>query len=529
MLNAAPPFRRRLLLLVLAAGFAVAHTQSPLFFSNQNQYLLHGLADAGYGHLSRDWLANTKDPTPLFSAAVAVGDQVGGLGSIQVAYFVLLTGYLLAAWRLAAAVSGLAPTVPHVLGFAAAFTAAHAAVLRLGSVALTGVDYPWYLQAGVAGQYALGPGLQPSSFGVLLVAAVAAFANGRPYLAAGIGAAAAVFHATYLLPAALLTAGFMAQLLAERRRRTAVGVGALSLAVVAPAVAYTLATFPPSSPGAFAEAQRILAEVRIPHHAVVGRWLDAVAVLQLAWVALGIATMWRSRLFLPLSVAALGATLLTLAQVATGDHTLALLFPWRISAVLVPVVTAVLTAKLVARLPATRPVAWGFGLAFVAAVIGGVVVMACGLGYQMNAAERPVLEFVAEQAGPNDVYLIPTRIPPVGTGRGSVSTSFTPPPRPKPGSNLIPVDLQRFRLATGAPIFVDFKSVPYSDVEVLEWYRRVRQAEAWYEQKKWDRATQDQLREAGITHVLVPRHQAIEASFLEPVYSDAAYTVFRVR
>ena len=55
------------LLILLAAGFALAHTQSPLFFSNQNQYLLHGLADAGYGHLSHDWLANTKDPTPAFS------------------------------------------------------------------------------------------------------------------------------------------------------------------------------------------------------------------------------------------------------------------------------------------------------------------------------------------------------------------------------------------------------------------------------------------------------------------------------
>ena len=48
------------LVLLMAAGFALAHTQSPLFFSNQNQYLLHGLADAGYGHLSHDWLASSQ-------------------------------------------------------------------------------------------------------------------------------------------------------------------------------------------------------------------------------------------------------------------------------------------------------------------------------------------------------------------------------------------------------------------------------------------------------------------------------------
>ena len=51
---------RVLLLLLMAVGFALAHTQSPLFFSNQNQYLLHGLADAGYGHLSHDWLASSQ-------------------------------------------------------------------------------------------------------------------------------------------------------------------------------------------------------------------------------------------------------------------------------------------------------------------------------------------------------------------------------------------------------------------------------------------------------------------------------------
>ena len=37
--------------------FALAYTQAPLYYSNQNQYLLHGLATAGYGHLDGDWLA----------------------------------------------------------------------------------------------------------------------------------------------------------------------------------------------------------------------------------------------------------------------------------------------------------------------------------------------------------------------------------------------------------------------------------------------------------------------------------------
>ena len=113
---------------------------------------------------------------------------------------------------------------------------------------ITGVDYPWYLQAGVAGQYVLGPGLQPSAFGVLLVASLAAFANDRPHLAAGLAAGSAVIHATYLLPAALFTLGYAAALRREGRARTAATVCAVALAVALPVVAYTLVMFRPSGP-----------------------------------------------------------------------------------------------------------------------------------------------------------------------------------------------------------------------------------------------------------------------------------------
>lgn len=536
---------RPLLLVGLAAGFAVAHTQSPLFFSNQNQYLLHGLAEAGYGHLDRDWLANTKDPTPVFSAGVAAAYQVGGLWPIQVAFFVLLMGYFLAVWWLAEGLlarsaserTGTNPRsrfgLTQLLAFAALLTAAHAALPRLASVWLTGVDYPWYLQAGVAGQYVLGPGLQPSAFGVLLIASVAAFANDRPLLAAGLGSAAVVMHATYLLPAALFTLGYIAVFRGTDRSRPAAGVAVVALAVAAPAVAYTALTFRPSGAKGFEAAQYVLAEVRIPHHTNINKWFDWVAGLQVAWMVVGIVLLRKSRLFVPLLVAAGGGLLLTLFQLvvmaAHGEmYTLVLLFPWRVSVVLVPVATAAVAATTAGRLPATRGVAAASAVLFALLVAGGVVITADGLGYRMNEAEVPLLEWVRGHAGPDDVYLIPAQIPKLKKDvKGSRSNSFTPPPRPD--SNLIPVDLQRFRLATGTPIYVDFKSVPYLDVEVLEWYRRVLQVEEWYGRKDWDAAgVRKLLAKEGITHVVVPRQQPIRAGFLEPVYEDRAYTVYRV-
>jgi hypothetical protein len=109
------------------------------------------------------------------------------------------------------------------------------------------------------------------------------------------------------------------------------------------------------------------------------------------------------------------------------------------------------------------------------------------------------------------------------------STTFTEPPRPRDG-NLIPIDLQSFRLFTGAPIYVDFKAIPYMDVEVLEWYRRVRQVERWYEQIDWGRpAVHEELRQAGITHVVVTADRQADGELLELVHADPHYRIYRVR
>ena len=511
--------RRPLEATVLAAVFAVAYTQSPLYFSNQNQYFVQGLADGGHGHLAADWLANTRDPTPVFSALVTVAYRTLGEWSFQAAYFLLLMAYFVAA-RILVAAFGAPDTRAFRLAFAAMFTAAHAAILRWLSVKLTGVDYPWNFQAGVAGQYMLGAGLQPSAFGVLLLASLAAFAHDRPTLAGALAASACVFHSTYLLPAGLLVG---AMLLPRRRRGEALRIGGVALLIVLPVIAYTLRTFSPTNTDTFAESQRILAEVRIPHHAVLGRWFDWVAALQLAWIGLGV---WLVPLCVLVPVVSLfvWGTVLTGLQWASGDPTFALMFPWRVSVVLMPVATAVICTKL-AALQGGRQVSVASGVLLGFLAFGGLLVTTQRLGYHSNDAENELYAWVRANAKSGDVFLLPVRIPAVGTGRGAVSTSFTPPPRPKPGSNLIPVDLQRFRLHAAAPIYVDFKAVPYADKEVLEWLRRMKRCEAWYD-GGWDR---DELKAEGVTHVVSPLNRPLAKEFLEEVHRDRAYFVYRVK
>ena len=83
---------------------------------------------------------------------------------------------------------------------------------------------------------------------------------------------------------------------------------------------------------------------------------------------------------------------------------------------------------------------------------------------------------------------------------------------------------------TGVPIYIDFKSVPYADGEVLEWYRRVRAAEAWYAAADWDAAgLRDVFRREGVTLVVAPRDKPPRATFLEELYADDAYLLYRVK
>ncbi|HET6572321.1 MAG TPA: hypothetical protein VFG68_01875, partial [Fimbriiglobus sp.] len=397
-----PPAPGRWVPLVGAVLFAAAHTQPPLYYSNQNQYFLHGLAAAGYGDLGRDWLANTADPTPAFSAFVALAYRTLGEWPFQAAFVVLLIVYFLSLWAVVAVLPFRPVTTAGRAALAAVLIVVHAGIVRAGSVWLVGVDYPWYLQAGVANQYLLGPGLQPSAFGVLLLAALAAFAHGRPMAAGLLAAAACAMHSTYLLPAGLLVAGMMCSPLAPRADsedrsrserttfRAALVTGAVALLGVLPVVAYTLAVFAPTDPVRFAQAQAIIAWVRIPHHTVVSQWLDGVAALHLVWLAAGVVAFRRTPLFVPLAAAAVLGLALSVVQVLTESATLALLFPWRVSAVLVPVATAAAAAglaRLAERTVPPRLLLILSGLMAVGAVVGAGVVYWNQLGYQQTAAE----------------------------------------------------------------------------------------------------------------------------------------------
>jgi hypothetical protein len=297
---------------------------------------------------------------------------------------------------------------------------------------------------------------------------------------------------------------------------------------VLPVVAYTVAVFAPTDPARFAEAQAIIAWVRIPHHTVVSRWLDGVAALQLLWLTAGVVAFRRTPLFVPLAVAAGGGLVLSVVQVLTDGATLALLFPWRVSAVLVPVTTGAAAAglaRLAERAVPPRPLLALSGLLAVAAVIGAGVVYRQQLGYQQTAAEAELLRRVAATRKPGEVYLLPADFPGPPGGRGSASSSFVPEgPSERPAI----FELMRFRLGTGAAAYIDFKSIPYRDDEVLEWHRRVSNAARWYATEDWDASgVLGEVAAEGVTHVVVPTESPVRSRRLKLVSDGPVYRVYR--
>jgi hypothetical protein len=526
--------RRSLLFLLGAVLFAVACGQAPLYYSNQNQYFLHGFAIAGQGYLADDWLANTRDPTPLFTALVAGTIRWLHPWLFHLEYALVQGVYAASLLGLFVFLAGKDMAARRWPIFLVLLLTVHAALVRWASYRWLGQDYPYYLQGGLAGQYVLGAMFQPSTFGVFLLAAVVLFLVDRPWWAVGCIALAVSMHSTYLLPAALLVTGFQAALLREGRAQRALQMGGLALLVVLPSVVYAWLLFRPTSPELFARAQEILVDVRIPHHSLPRLWWDTIAFLQVVWFALALVWARSSRLLITLAVPALLGLGLTLAQVLTDSPTLALLFPWRISSILVPLATAILLGRLVQALPAnveTRPAQLAAGAVALLLVVGGGWIMAARQGFHVNDEELPLLRFVRDTKQPGDVYFLPVGIPDLAAStRGSLSSDFKPLAEKKTDQRVLSVDLQRFRLFTGAPIFVDFKSIPYKDTEVLEWYDRLRFTEAVQKDLqagRFARALAD-LRGRGVTHLIVPARPKLEASGLVEVYADSVYRVYRL-
>lgn len=503
-------WRRRLgaggVFLAAALVFSLAHGLSPLYTINQDSYFLHGLADAGRGFLAADWLAGTADPFPLFSLLVRLTAELLDERLFYV-YTMLLNGiYVISLAGLALAVDGRPVSWGRAFAVFAVLTALQAGVWGTVTAVGLGLDLARLVERGVANQYLLGLTLQPSMFGVLLPLSILLFLRGRAGWAGACLGMAVLMHFSYLLSAAVLAAAYGGVLWqAGEGPRRALRPGLAAVIIGAPALVYALAAFRPSSAAAWTEAQRLLVHVRFPHHALPAVWFDGEAALKLALVGVGLLACRRTRLFPILLMGLLAAAALTLAQVLLHSDGLALLFPWRLSAVLVPAAAAAIVGGagrwLARRLADLRwPVLALLAILLLILVAGELLLTA--RRFQAHTVDDPALPMLAHLRASGEagqVYLVPPDL-----------------------------SLQRFRLDTGLPIVVDYKSHPYRDVEVVEWFERLSRVEVFYQGDGVDCGALAGLAEAyRVTHLVLPADRGpAGCAFLTLDYADDAYRVY---
>lgn len=516
--------------------FCMAYSQAPLYYSNQNQYFLHGFTKAKLGYLEKDWLGNTADPTPLFSEIVCVSITWLNENVFYLYYAILQGVFLSCAWiifhRKAKAITF---DVGHYALFSAIFILINSAALRWLSYRIFGHDYPWFLQAGVAGQYILGGMFQPSNFGVFLLLGLCLFLVEKHISATVFTCLAGILHTTYLLSGAFIILGFQLYLVLDGKIKKAITIGLLALLLVTPSVIYAASNFQPSSAEGFKEAQEFLVKFRLPHHCLPSLWFDWVACLQIVWILLSIFLLRKQKEVMVILVPFLLGALLTILEVLTENNTLALLFPWRISAVLVPLATMIILTESLVLFP---PFISGIKLlipamaAIIILALLGIAIPFFKVGFVINETENAILAYIKNHKSIDDLYLLPVNVPNLAaTTRGSLSSDFKPIGKKTTDTRIVPIDMQRFRLYAQAPLFVDFKSIPYKDEDVLEWHKRLLLAQNW-QKRLLDKNLElllKELREQKINHIVTNAKFDLDQSVLQLKYSDENFKLWKIK
>lgn len=530
-MNARFPSNKILTCVAASVLFACTFYQLPLFSVNQHTYFLHGLAQAGYGYLAGDWLGNQTDHIPVFSWLVAQVHRVGSPWLYQVVFGLLAALYAASLILIASSTAGPAAApqswqsrLSYLILFLALLTLLHGTWLLtpLRNVSVGGADPVALIQrlaslasSGVAGQSILGHYLQPSSFGVFLLASIACFLLRREYAAIVCAVVAASLHPTFVLHAGILTIVYMLVLMTEGRSRQALPLGLLALLLVLPILLYVMVNMQPESSALLARANAILVDERIPHHARISAWLSRGTWLKLAIVLAGIiAARHNRRLLLVLALCSGISIGLSLLQWVSDSNGFALLFPWRLSTWLVPACTAILLGETARRL---LVVLQALPVRLATPVTTGVVVLALGIvGFSGALGLHRTI------TGTGTANVQPDLLAQHAARQGSAGQTY-----------LVPLHYYSFRLTAGLPVFIDWKSHPYRDVELIEWRERIQLARDFYSASTSTDAAQALAviqAHAPVTHIIVKTgdEQRLEGIAAERVFQNEDYVLVKL-
>ena len=463
--------------------FGLSYSQEALFSSNQNTKFITGLALAGYGDIAADWMARITDPFPLFSHVLKWQYQLLGLYvGTHCSFFLIAGAYGLLGVQLAKSLfEGTEDRQRALWVFSLLWLLIH----------IVGVRNLWsgVFPEGLAGQYMLGDYYQPCCFGVLLLAGIAAYSSGRIVSAAACFMLASLFHPAYLISSALIAAA-LTVLPANRGLGIGWGKRLLFLFLVGVEVGayavYNMHALTSGDPVVRDTAHRLIAETRIPQHALPSEWKSTQTAM---FFIAGCAAAWlgRKRLvgqMLIVLVPVVAAIVLWAA--AAYNPTVAVAAPWRVSVFLAPLSWMLLLAALatwIARstrrrlvLPFSSGVKKWLILAGICACLGGVLHLGFDYTRKTHNREYGLTRFLASYHTSGNQYLAPP-------------------------------DQTRIRLEAGVPVFATWKSHPTRDSEFLEWYKKIEIARTIYDGRS--EGAQEALKAVigshAVTHVIWPQ------------------------
>jgi hypothetical protein len=449
------------------------------------------------------------DPFPLFSFLVYATYRYFDANAFYLYNIIIFGVYVYSVAGIAAKICNIKDSVSKYVTFLVATIALHSYALDSLSLRLVGFELA-QLHYGFAEYHIIGRIFQPSVFGVFLLLSIYAFLCRRAFLAAFLLVFSAVVHPTYLLSSAVLTLTYMAVIFREETNaRKSLSLGIFNLILILPLLSFLYIYFSPTSPELWSQSKAVLVTVRSPHHFNPEVWLGGLVYAKWAMTATAIYLVRKTRLFLIMLLPFSIATILTVAQVPWGNTSVASLTPWRIFVFLVPLSLCIIVGHLTSRFfeafiePVARRhkaiIAVNF-VVLLALVLYGANTQVKRLKIYHEGENKPMMNFVREAKSFGDHFLVP-------------------------------VELEDFRLYTGAPILVSFKSGPYKDTEYMEWYQRFVAATDFYSAR--DGSACDVLRglrdRYKLTHLVIEAgHPGGRCGNLSELYKDNYYAVYRL-
>ncbi|HPD61096.1 MAG TPA: hypothetical protein PKV48_04990, partial [Thermodesulfobacteriota bacterium] len=367
---------------------------------------------------------------------------------------------------------------------------------------------------GLAGIGMLGGYYQPSCFGFLLLAGIAAYVSRRLILAALCFVLAPVFHPTYLI-SSIAVAIAIIFLPANRSLEINWSKRLLFLSfvilVLIPYAIWCVKSLTSGDPLVQSKAHYLLSAIRIPHHTVPTKWnlWRTINFFLVGLIAAWLGRKWIIGQLLLVMLLVVGATVLWTIM---GSHpTFAVVAPWRISVFLAPLSRVVIITTVATwswqKIKTESPLSLGRWakasvLVVTLACLAGVLHLVFDYQKKTKKPDYPIARFLANYHKPGNQYLVP-------------------------------LDLEKIRLEAGIPVFATWKSHPTKDSEFLEWYKRIETASTIYE-KQADQAKAELLAlvvNHSVTHVVWPQSKG-DCPFSQmgqQVYRDKYFSLWDVR